>query len=68
MAGQPTSPMKSPAKEPPDPGTPTPQRRRKRRRPNDVEKAAPRPLRDKPTPEIPHDPQDVPEQELRSVI
>jgi hypothetical protein len=56
--------MKSPIEEPPNPGNPTPERRRKRKRSTDTEKPAPRPLRDQPSPEVPHNPQDVPEQEL----
>lgn len=68
MFGQSASQMKSPIEEPPNPGNPEPERRRRRKRPNDVEKPTPRPRPDKPTPEIPHDPQDVPEQELRSGI
>jgi hypothetical protein len=57
--------LKSPIEEPPNPNRPDSERRRKRRRSNDVEKPEPRPRRDNPAPEIPHDPQDVPEQELR---
>lgn len=66
MFSQAASRMKSPIEEPPSPGSPEPSRRRKKKRSNDVEK--PQPRRDKPSPEIPHDPQDVPEQELRSAI
>lgn len=47
----------------PDPIRPEPERRRKRR-PNDP--AKPEPHRDKPGPENPHDPQDLPSQELSS--
>lgn len=45
----------------PDPSRPEPGRRRKRRS-NDPTKPAPR--RDKPRPETPHDPQDLPSQEV----
>lgn len=56
--------MKSPIEEPPNPGNPEPERRRKKKRSNDVKN--PEPRRDKPSPKVPHDPQDIPEQELRS--
>jgi len=48
----------------PDPRQPEPGRRRKRRS-NDPTK--PEPRRDKPSPENPHDPEDLPSQELSSV-
>jgi hypothetical protein len=57
--------MKSPVEESPNPNNPDSERRRKRKRSNDVENQEPRQRRDNPSPEIPHDPQDVPEQELR---
>ena len=47
----------------PDPLRPEPERRRKRRSNDPTE---PEPRRDKPAPENPHDPQDLPSQELSS--
>ena len=52
--------VKSPTEEPPNPANPDSERRRKRKRSNGVENPEPRPRRDNPSPEIPHDPQDVP--------
>lgn len=66
MFAQSVSQMKSLIEEPPNPGNPGPARRRKKKRSDDAEKPVPRPRRDKPSPEIPHNPQDMPEQELRS--
>jgi hypothetical protein len=64
MSTQPISDMKSRIEEPTNRNNPDPERRRKRKRSNDTERPAPRPRRDQPSPKIPHDPQDIPEQEL----
>lgn len=57
--------MKSLIDEPPSPSNPDSEDRRKKRHSKDVKNPEPRPRRDNPSPELPHDPQDVPEQELR---
>lgn len=57
--------MKLRVEEPPNPKKPDPERPRKGRS-GETENPDPGPRRDKQSPEIPHDPQDVPEQELRN--
>ena len=52
--------------EPPEPRNPDSERRRKKKRSGDKEAPEPRPRRDNPSPGIPRDPQDLPEQELQS--
>ncbi len=49
----------------PEPTKPAPERRRRRKRPAETDKPEPNTLRDHPTPEVPHNPQDLPNQELR---
>lgn len=63
MIAQSVSQRKSPVGEPPNPDRPNPEPRRKRKRSSDAEKPDPRPR-----PDQPHDPQDVPSQELRAAV
>lgn len=64
MSAQEVPAMKSPIEERPAPTPESERRRKKRRRSCDVEDRGPRPRRDPASPELPHDPEDVPRQEL----
>ena len=50
----------------PDVDNQSPERRRRRKRSTETDNPEPNPRRDRPTPETPRNPQDLPEQELRS--
>lgn len=57
--------MKSRIEEP-TPSPPDSERHKKRKRSTDTENPEPRPPRDRPSPEVPHNPQDIPEQEVHA--
>jgi len=50
----------------PDVGTPNPERRPRRKPARETDYPEPNPRRDRSTPETPRNPQDLPDQELRS--
>jgi hypothetical protein len=58
--------IKSSVDEPLEPRNPDSERRRKKKRSGDKEAPEPRPRHGNLSPEIPRDPQDLPEQELQS--
>jgi len=61
-----TEPLAKFRSDDPDVNNPNPERRPRRKRSPETDNPKPDPGRDRPTPETPRNPQDLPDQELRS--